>query len=85
MYFDEAELNLLGYRYLGEGRVDDAIAVFEINVEHFPESWNVYDSLGEAYAAKGDTGRAIELYGRSVEINPDNTNGFQAIERLRAP
>ncbi len=83
VYFNEAEINLLGYRYLGEGRADDAIAVFEINVEHFPESWNVYDSLGEAYAAKGNIGKAIELYGRSVEINPDNANGHQAIERLR--
>jgi glyoxylase-like metal-dependent hydrolase (beta-lactamase superfamily II) len=84
VYFDEVELNLLGYRYLGEGRVDDAIAVFEINVEHFPESWNVYDSLGEAYAAKGDIARAVELYSRSVEINPNNTNGVQVLERLQA-
>ncbi len=83
VYFNEAEINLLGYRYLGEGRLDDAIAVFEMNAKHFPESWNVYDSLGEACAAKGDTGRAIELYRRSVEINPDNSNGLQAIERLR--
>ena len=85
MYFDENEFNLLGYRFLGQGRVDEAIAVFELNVERFPDSWNVYDSLGEAYATKGDTARAIELYRRSVELNPDNTNGFQAIERLRAP
>jgi glyoxylase-like metal-dependent hydrolase (beta-lactamase superfamily II) len=84
VYFDEVELNVLGYRYLGEGRVDDAIAVFEINVEHFPDSWNVYDSLGEAYAATGDIARAVELYSRSVEINPNNTNGTQALERLQA-
>jgi tetratricopeptide (TPR) repeat protein len=64
--------------------VDDAIAVFEINVDHFPESWNVYDSLGEASANKGDIARAVELYSRSVEINPGNTNGVQALERLQA-
>ena len=82
VYFDEVELNLLGYRFLGQERVDEAIAVFQINVDHFPDSWNVYDSLGEAYAVKGDTARAIELYRRSVELNPDNANGVQAIERL---
>lgn len=82
VYFDENEFNLLGYRFLGQERVDEAIAVFQINVDHFPDSWNVYDSLGEAYAVKGDTARAIELYRRSVELNPDNTNGVQAIERL---
>lgn len=80
--FDEAELNLLGYRLLLAGRVDEAIAVLELNVERFPGSWNVWDSLGEAVATKGDTARAIELYRRSLELNPDNANGVQALERL---
>ncbi len=84
VYFDENEFNLLGYRFLGQERVDEAITVFRINVDHFPDSWNVYDSLGEAYAVKGDTARAIELYRRSVELNPDNANGVQALERLAA-
>jgi glyoxylase-like metal-dependent hydrolase (beta-lactamase superfamily II) len=84
VYFNEAEINILGYRYLGQDQVDEAIAVFQINVDHFPDSWNVYDSLGEAYALKGNTPRAIELYRRSVEINPENANGVQALERLGA-
>jgi tetratricopeptide (TPR) repeat protein len=82
VYFDENEFNALGYRFLGQGRVDEAIAVFRLNVERYPESWNVYDSLGEAHALKGNTERAIELYRRSVELNPDNTNGLEAIRRL---
>jgi glyoxylase-like metal-dependent hydrolase (beta-lactamase superfamily II) len=84
VFFDENGFNMLGYRLLGQNRIDEAIAVFEINVERFPESWNVYDSLGEGYAVKGDIGKAIELYGRSVELNPGNANGVQALERLRA-
>jgi glyoxylase-like metal-dependent hydrolase (beta-lactamase superfamily II) len=84
VYFDENEFNLVGYRFLGQNRVDEAIAVFQLNVDHFPESWNVYDSLGEAYAVKGNAERAIELYRRSLELNPDNANGVQALERLGA-
>ena len=83
VFFDENGFNMLGYRLLGQNRIDEAIAIFEINVERFPESWNVYDSLGEAYAAKGDTAKAIELYSKSIELNPDNANGVAAIERLR--
>ncbi len=83
-YFDENEFNLLGYRLLGQGRVDEAIAVLRLNVERYPDSWNVHDSLGEAYATRGDTERAIESYRRSVELNPGNTNGIEAIRRLTA-
>lgn len=83
-FVDENELNALGYRLLGAGRVDDAIAVFEVNVTAFPESWNVYDSLGEALAVKGNAAQAIERYRRSLELNPANSNGQAALERLAA-
>ena len=82
LFFDENGFNLLGYRYLGERKVDAAIAVFEINVENFPESWNVYDSLGEAHMLRGDRERAISLYRRSLELNPDNRNGVTMLQRL---
>ena len=84
VYFDENELNLLGYRLLGEERYPEAIAVFELNVEAYPESWNVYDSLGEAYMLSGDRERAVELYRRSLAINPANANGLTMLERLGA-
>lgn len=83
-FVDEAEVNLLGYRYLQSGATDAAIAVFEMNVARFPGSWNVYDSLGEACAAKGDRARAVGLYRRSLELNPANTNATAALERLTA-
>lgn len=51
-FIDEAELNALGYRYLQAGATDAAITVFEMNASRFPASWNVYDSLGEAFAAR---------------------------------
>jgi glyoxylase-like metal-dependent hydrolase (beta-lactamase superfamily II) len=81
-FFSEAAYNLLGYRLLGEELYADAIAIFELNVEMYPESWNVYDSLGEAHMLSGDTDRAIELYRRSLEINPDNDNGVAMLQRL---
>lgn len=84
VYFDEAELNQLGYRLLGEQRYSEAIAVLELNVEAHPDSWNAYDSLGEACMGAGDRERAIELYRRSLELNPDNSNGEAMLERLGA-
>ncbi|HUV35597.1 MAG TPA: tetratricopeptide repeat protein [Patescibacteria group bacterium] len=70
--FSESELNRLGYRLLGRRQIKDAIEIFTLNVEMFPESANVYDSLGEGYLADGEFGLAVENYRKSLEINPDN-------------
>ncbi len=80
--FREEELNHLGYTFLQRGRVVDAIDIFQLNVEAYPQSFNVYDSLGEAYAAHGDREPAIKNYRKSLELNPKNTNAAEAIRRL---
>ena len=49
----EAQINRVGYVLLQRGSVADAIRIFESNVERFPKSANVYDSLAEAYVAAG--------------------------------
>jgi tetratricopeptide (TPR) repeat protein len=67
----EANMNNYGYQLLGQGKVDSAIVVFRKNVKDYPKSWNVYDSLGEAYATKGDQRRAVEMYTRARNMTPD--------------
>lgn len=79
---DEGAFNGLGYRLLGEERVDEAVAVFEMNVAAFPDSWNTYDSLGEALAIQGDLEGAIASYRRSLDLNPENSNGVVQVKRL---
>ena len=54
-----------------------------MNVEDHPESWNVYDSLAEAFKEAGDRQRAIELYEKSLRLNPDNANAVRMLEELR--
>lgn len=58
----ERELNQLGYNLLLENKVTEAVKVFKLNVDLYPDSWNVYDSYGEALAAAGDTENAILNY-----------------------
>lgn len=81
--FKESQLNSLGYELLQGGRVKDAIEIFKLNVEQFPESFNVYDSLGEGYMADGNTKLAIKNYEKSIEINPDNENGKKMLKKLK--
>ncbi len=81
--FAEAELNMLGYQLLARDRIDEAIAIFELNVEAFPAAFNTYDSLGEACLLAGRTEAAIANYERSLELNPDNANAGAVLARLR--
>jgi len=82
--FREAELNRLGYMLLAEERVDEAIRIFQLNVKMYSQSSNVYDSLGEAYMKNGQKEYAIKNYERSLELNPNNTNAEEMLNKLRS-
>ena len=71
----EGDLNNFGYTLLQQKKIDEAIAIFQKNVAAHPASWNVHDSLGEAYLAKGDSRMAADCYGRALTlIKNDETN-----------
>jgi tetratricopeptide (TPR) repeat protein len=80
----EANINGLGYRYLREGRADDAITVFRLNVALFPASANTYDSLGEGYLVRGDTAQAIASYRQALALAPDSRNARDVLARLES-
>src|SRR5262245_7690466 len=77
------QMNRIGYDLLSAKRVKDAIEVFKQNVADYPQWSNVYDSLDEAYTVNGDRELAIKHYERSVELAPTNTNGIEALKKLR--
>ena len=80
----EGFMNRAGYFLLQNGRLEDAIRIFELNVEAYPESFNVYDSLGEALLEAGRHHESAESYAKSLELNPGNTNAERMLERIRA-
>ena len=78
----EMLMNLLGYNFLNKKQYKKAIGVFKLNIKAYPESFNVYDSYGEALMAAGDKDKAIETYKKSIELNPRNTNGIEKLKEL---
>jgi len=66
----ENELNAYGYTLLGQGENDKAISIFQLNTQRFPKSANTWDSLGEAYATKGDKKNAVTSFKKSLSMNP---------------
>ncbi len=84
----ERQVNSLGYELLGKKSFDEAIEVFKLNIETYPDSWNAYDSLAEAYAtrhdvAKDDLRLAGQNYQKSLQLNPQNSRARGALERLK--
>jgi uncharacterized membrane protein len=83
--FDEAELNALGYQLIGAHKLKEAIRILQLNVEAYPQSSNVYDSLGEAYMDDGDKPHAIANYQKSLQLNPKNRGAVVMLQKLKAP
>lgn len=82
--FDEDQLNTLGYTLLREKKYTEAIQIFQLNVETYPQSGNVYDSLGEGYMDAGDKPLAIANYKKSLELNPKNSGAVAMLQKLGA-
>ena len=82
--FDEAELNTLGYQLLGSRNFKEAIRIFQLNVEAYPQSSNAYDSLAEPYMDNGDTRLAIANYQKSLQLDPSNSNAVQMLKKLNS-
>ncbi|MGK5055528.1 serine hydrolase [Janthinobacterium sp. LB2P49] len=76
----ENDLNAWGYRLLGRKQPKQAVAVFQLGVQLYPQGANGHDSLAEAYEADGAKALAITHYRRSLELDPANTH---AVARLR--
>ncbi|HKC62951.1 MAG TPA: tetratricopeptide repeat protein [Pyrinomonadaceae bacterium] len=63
-------------------KVDEAIDVFNLNAQMYPQSSNVYDSLGEAYMKKGNKELAIKNYEKSTVLDPANTDAIKILKEL---
>lgn len=76
-------MNNAGYKQLNAGDIDAAIKLFKENITNFPNSSNVYDSMGEAYLKKGEKDLAIENYEKSLALNPHNEEAKEILKKLK--
>jgi putative CocE/NonD family hydrolase len=75
--FKEHALNNLGLEYLYDGKIETAIEILKLNTAAYPNAFNTYDSLAEAYMYHGDKQLAIKNYKKSVQLNPKNERGVR--------
>ncbi|MEW7279415.1 serine hydrolase [Aquimarina sp. 2201CG1-2-11] len=83
--FWEDEINQFGYQLLEKEKIQEALSVFKLNVELYPESANVYDSLGECFIKLGKKyyKEGIQAYEQSLALNPNNKNAASVIAELK--
>jgi len=80
----ETRLMSYAYKLIGVDKAYDvALDVLQLSTEMFERPWYTYDTIGKAYAAKGDTDLAIEAYKQSLAIFPGNTNATKELAKLR--
>jgi predicted alpha/beta superfamily hydrolase len=83
--FFEAALNWVGYGLMRSNRIQEAIEIFKFNSEEYPDSWGVYDSLGEAYVAAGNITLAIKNYEKALSLSPESEHDYikNQLKKLR--
>jgi len=79
--FGEWEMNLWAERLAATGKNTDAIAVYALNLEFFPQSGSILGALGQLYEPN-DRVKALDYYRRAFALQPRNTELQRRIERL---
>ena len=80
----EERLNSIGYELVNHQQLDQAIDIFRINTILYPNAFNTFDSLGEAYLQRGDQELGILNYKKSLELNPENSHAASVIEKWKS-
>ena len=84
LHLTEDFVNVWAYDLYGKDRMREAMALFRYNTEHWPRSWNAWDSLAEGYEKLGDKAQAIANYRKSLELDPTNQHGVDHLQKLLA-
>jgi dienelactone hydrolase len=81
--FSERDLNFLGYTYLAQRRLSDAVALFQLVADFYPRSSNAWDSLGEAYEAAARKPDALGAYTKALALDPKADHARKRLAELR--
>jgi CubicO group peptidase (beta-lactamase class C family) len=79
----EGTLSYVGERLLACGKTQDAIMVYRRNVQEYPGSSKVYESLAEAYAKAGQKALAIQSFEKALQLDPKNRNVIDQLKKLK--
>jgi len=77
------ELDTYAYRLMLDSELEEALQIFLVMSELWPEAYISWDSLGEIYMRLDRKDEAIAAFEKSLELNPENGNAIRRLEELR--
>ncbi|WP_167619486.1 serine hydrolase [Maribellus sediminis] len=80
--FSSSELINLGYKLIQKDKINEALEIFRINVETYPDDWNANDSYAEALLRNNEKEKSIKYYKKSIQLNPENAAGITVLKEL---
>lgn len=80
--FGPGQLRVVGYKLLQHGKVKEALELFKLNAEAYPDKSMVYDCLGDAYLANGKKAEAAQSFKKSLEIDVSDTSAIESLRGL---
>ena len=82
-WHSENDLNIWGYSLMTSGELEKALTIFKLNTMLFPDSFNVFDSYAEALLKSDQKAKAIKMYEKSIELNPNNENAKSTLLKIK--
>lgn len=80
---NEEQINTFGYELAGKGKDNEALEIFKLNTELYPQGFNTFDSYGEILLKMGKKKEAVKAYRKSLELNPANDNAKEVLKNLK--
>lgn len=77
------EIDQYAYRMMLADELDEALEIFLVLADLFPDKAMAYDSLGEVYMRKENTEMAISSFNKSLELDPNNRNAAAKLKTLQ--
>jgi CubicO group peptidase (beta-lactamase class C family) len=82
--FNDRELNTLGHVMLQRGMNEEALPVFQFNVQQYPNVARCWDGLGDAYQRVGNQDEAARSYRKALQLDPSLEDSRRKLDALQA-
>lgn len=79
----KSTINSFGYDLMRQEKHEDALRIFELNIELYPDDWYTYDSYGECLLEMGDVENGYKAYKKSLDLNPDNATAKEVLSEIK--